>query len=83
VRVDHIRDRLGAEAICRNCGHKWLTVAKDVQCPHCKSRNVQVKSDLENVIPYLLGRILWDLEDIKFYLRDLRKEVKRSEREKG
>ena len=82
MRVDHIRDRLGAEARCKDCGHKWLTVAKDVQCPKCKGRNVEIEANLENVIPYFLGRILRDLEHIESYLIDIRKEVKRSGRKK-
>jgi len=69
--------KLGAQAVCKECGHSWHTVAKDVMCPICKSRHVEVKQDLESVIPYFLGRILWTLDEVNWRLNRIEKKFRR------
>lgn len=74
------RRRLGAEGRCRSCDHRWLTKAKDPMCPVCKSRDIELESGLENLLPYFLGRLLYDMENVEKRLDRIEKRMKKIKR---
>lgn len=75
-------EKLGMDCTCLRCGHHWYSVAKDIQCPKCKGRDVQIREEIEYVLAWLLGRINVKLEDILWRLNSIEKKIKKKGGEK-
>ena len=70
-------EKLGMDCTCRRCGHHWYSLAKDIQCPQCKSRDIEIREDIEYVVAWLLGRMNAKLEDIAWRLNSLEKKLRK------
>lgn len=75
--------RFGAVAKCKDCNYRWETLAKKPQCPKCRSWHVEIDESFESVVPFLIGRILWELEKLDAKVSFIEKKLKKRGGEKS
>ena len=70
-------EKLGMDCTCRRCGYHWYSIAKVPMCPRCRSRDIQIREEIEYVIAWQLGKMNAKLEDIVWRLNSLEKKLKK------
>jgi len=75
--------KYGALAKCRDCGYRWETLAKNPQCPKCRSWHIDIDEKLESVVPFFFFLLLWRLDKIEMKLLDIEKVLKKGGEKSG